>query len=89
MIRPLRFTGTRMILNARTAAMGGIRVGLQDEGGEPLRGYAASECPEVRGDEVARAVSWDPGGDVSPLAGRVIRIRFVLKDADLYSFRFE
>src|SRR5262249_45040013 len=61
--RPIRFTGTRLIINARTAEMGGLRVELQDEDGEPLHGYAASECPEVRGDEVARTVAWDVGGD--------------------------
>src|SRR5262249_19750861 len=39
--RPIRFTGTRLIINARTADMGGLRAELQDEDGEPLRGYAA------------------------------------------------
>ena len=87
--RPLRFAGTRLVINVRTIDTGGLRVGLQDEDGEPLSGYAASQCPEVRGDQVARTVAWDAGADVSPLAGRVIRIRFVLKDADLFSFRFE
>ena len=27
-------------------------------------------------------------GDVRPLAGKPIRLHFVLKDADLYSFQF-
>ncbi len=27
-------------------------------------------------------------GDVRPLAGKLIRLHFVLKDADLYSFQF-
>jgi hypothetical protein len=87
--RPLRIAGTRLVINVRTADTGGLRVELQDEDGEPLSGYAASQCPELRGDQVARTVVWDAGADVSPLAGRVIRIRFVLKGADPFSFRFD
>lgn len=31
-----------------------------------------------------------PGGtDVGSLAGKTVRLRFVLKDADLYSIKFE
>src|SRR5262249_37726019 len=87
--RPVRFTGTRLVINARTADRGGLRVELQDENGEPPRGYTAPECAEGRGDEVARTVSWDAGGDVSPLVGRAVRIRLVLRGADLFSFGFE
>jgi hypothetical protein len=87
--RPIRFTGTRLVINTRTADMGGLRVELQDVDGKPLSGYTASECPEVHGDDVARTVAWDASGDVSPLVVRAIRIRFVLKAADLFSFRFE
>jgi hypothetical protein len=40
------------------------------------------------GDEIQRVVSWKGGGDVSRLTGQPVRIRFVLKDADVFSFRF-
>ena len=29
----------------------------------------------------------DGGGDLSSLAGKPVRLRFVMKDADLYAFR--
>jgi hypothetical protein len=32
--------------------------------------------------------SWKSGTDVSQLAGKPVRLRFELKDADLYSFQF-
>ena len=35
-----------------------------------------------------RTVVWESGRDVAALAGKSIRLRFVLRDADLYSFRF-
>ena len=60
---------------------------IQNPDGQPLRGFAADDCPEIVGDEIARAVSWGGGSDLSSLAGQAIRLRFVMKDADLYSVR--
>jgi hypothetical protein len=82
--RPLRFRGSKLVLNYRAGAGGSVRVELQDAGGRPLEDYAA----ELRGDEVAGVVAW-PKGDLRPLAGGPVRIRFLLKDAELFSFRFE
>jgi hypothetical protein len=39
------------------------------------------------GDEISHEVSWGDT-DVAALAGRPVRLRVQLKDADLYSFRF-
>jgi len=33
-------------------------------------------------------VKWKAGSDVSALVGKPVRLRFVMTDADLYSFRF-
>jgi hypothetical protein len=40
------------------------------------------------GDDLARAVTWGGKADVGQLAGRPLRLRFVLRDADLYAFQF-
>jgi hypothetical protein len=84
----LKFSGERLEINFSTSAAGGVRVEIQDADGKPLPGFAASDCPEIVGDEIARTVSWKHGSDVRKLAGQVVRLRFELKDADLYSFRF-
>jgi hypothetical protein len=47
-----------------------------------------AESPEIIGDEIARVISWSGGMDVSKLPGKTIRLRFVRRDADLYSLRF-
>ena len=47
-----------------------------------------ADCPEIFGDQIEQVVVFKTGSDVSRLAGRPIRLRFVLKDADLYSFQF-
>ena len=53
-----------------------------------MPGFGLDACPELFGDEIEGAMNWDGGRDVSSLAGKAVRLRFVLKDADLYAFRF-
>ena len=38
--------------------------------------------------DIARLVTWKSGSSVAVLAGKPVRLRFVMKDADLYSPRF-
>lgn len=85
---PLTFTGKTLSLNYRTTSSGSIRVELQDADGKPLAPFTAEKC-SLSGDELAAKVGWAKNSDVSSLAGKPIRIRFVLKDAELFSMRFE
>jgi len=86
--KPIRFAGGKLILNYATSASGSIRVEIQDLEGKPFPGFSLAEAKDLYGDEIAEAYSWKSGRDVSALAGRPVRLRFVLKDADLYSYRF-
>lgn len=84
--RPLLFSGARFYLNI--VSRGQTRVELQDAKGEPLYGFALDDCQPLQGDFVDHEVVWKQGSDVARLAGRPLRIRFSLRDADLYSMRF-
>ncbi|MCI0491645.1 MAG: hypothetical protein L0Z07_01765, partial [Planctomycetes bacterium] len=75
--RPLTFTGDRLELNFSTSAAGSIRVEIQNEAGEPIPGFAADDCVEIVGNEIERVVRWKNGADVSSLAGKTVRLRFV------------
>jgi ABC-type amino acid transport substrate-binding protein len=86
--KPIRFDGDRLELNVATSAAGSVRIEFQDTDGQPVEGFALDNCDEIYGDSLAREVTWNGNGDVSALAGRTIRLRFVLRDADVYSFRF-
>ncbi len=85
---PLTFTGKTLILNYRTSSNGFVRVELQDADGKSLAPFTADKC-SLSGDDLAAKVAWAKNSDVSSLAGNPIRIRFVLKDAELFSMRFE
>ena len=92
--KPLTFTGKALEINYRTSAAGSVRVEIQDLDGTPLAGFVAAGCPEIIGDEIERAVTWEaadgkPQADLDALAGKPVRLRFILADADLFSFRFK
>ncbi len=87
--KPLVFSGDRLVINYSTSAAGSIRVEVQAPDGKPLDGFRLTDCPEIFGDSLERTVAWKGGADVSKLAGRPVRLRFVMKDADLYSLRFQ
>jgi hypothetical protein len=86
--RPLTFKGSKLLLNFATSAAGGIRVEVQDEKGTPIPGFTLKDARETIGNEIERAAAWQGGEDVSALAGKAVRLRFAMKDADLFAFRF-
>ncbi|MSR58980.1 MAG: hypothetical protein EXS05_15270 [Planctomycetaceae bacterium] len=86
--KPLTFRGKQLAINYSTSAAGSVRVELQDEQGQSLAGFSLADATELFGDTVEQIVSWKNGPDVSRFSGKPVRLRFVLKDADLYSFRF-
>lgn len=85
---PLRYRGSRLVLNYATSAAGSLRVELQDAKGRAVPGFSLAEAPSLYGDAMAEAYTWKKGADVSKLAGRRIRLHFFLQDCDLYSYRF-
>ncbi|WP_018625933.1 hypothetical protein [Niabella aurantiaca] len=87
--RPFVFSGDQLVLNFSSSAAGDIRVEIQDVKGKPVNGFSLADCVPVYGDAIARKVFWNGSGDLSVLQGKPVRLRFVLKDADLYSFGFQ
>lgn len=85
--KPLLFTGSALTLNAVTKAGGAVRVEIQDANGDPIPGYRLDECDMIQGDVLDQNVTWKGKDDVKALAGRAVRLRFELTDADLYAFQ--
>ena len=86
--KPLLFRGNRLLINASTSAVGGVRVEILDAAGHAIDRFTGDNVIEFFGDSVEQEVRWDQGPDVSSLGGTPVRLRFLMKDADLYSFRF-
>lgn len=86
--KPLRFTGNQLLLNFATSAAGSIRVEIQDEAGKSLDGYSVNDCIEILGNSLERTVAWKKGSDVSAQAGQTVRLRFVMREADVFAIQF-
>lgn len=87
--KPFIFTGQNLVVNYSTSAAGGLRVELQDAYGKTLPGFGLKDSYELFGDSVAQVISWDAGADVSKWAGKPVRLRFLMREAKLYSFQFQ
>jgi hypothetical protein len=85
--RPVIFSGRNLILNCATSAAGSVQVEIQDETGKPIKGYSAGEMNPFFGDELDAVAGWKQHKDLSGLAGRTVRLHFILKDADLFALR--
>jgi len=86
--RPVTFTGAKLVLNYATSAAGSVQVELQEENGTPLSGFALADMPPLFGDELEAAAKWKSGSDLSALIGKPVRLRFVMKDADVFALQF-
>ena len=86
--RGIRFNGNTLVINFATSAAGWIKTEVQELDGTPVRDFQLEDCLESVGDELERVVRWKGGSSVGLLRNRPVRLRFVMKDADLYSLRF-
>jgi hypothetical protein len=85
----LRFQGDQLLLNVNTSASGELSVEILDEQGKPISGYVLDDCDIVHTtNEINRVVRWKGESSVGNLAGKPVRLRFVIRDVDLYAFQF-
>ena len=86
--KPLVFSGQELELNFATSAAGSMRVEIRDAAGKSIPGYSLREAIDVPGNSITGRARWKNGTTVGSLAGRPVQLRFVMRDADLYSMRF-
>ncbi|MEX1039117.1 MAG: hypothetical protein WDZ51_00700 [Pirellulaceae bacterium] len=87
--KPITFTGEQLTINFATSAAGSVRVEIQDETGSPIPGYEMKNSEEIIGNSVDRVVTWkDQGSNLSQIAGKPVRLKWMVDDADLFSFQF-
>mgnify|MGYP001142013970 CR=1 FL=1 len=87
--RPVVFTGNTLVLNYRTSAAGFLRVELLGSDGHSLPGFALEDCVQLVGDTIEGEVNWRGEPDLGAYSGKPVRIRFVMTECDIFSFRFK
>ena len=92
--RPFTCNGSQLRLNAATSGPnpelssgGGVRVQIEDEGGQPIPGFTATDRTPFCGDETDAVIQWRGRSDLSELAGRIVQLRFEIEATNLYSYR--
>jgi len=83
--RQIEWPGGELVVNA-DAAEGELSVRVTDARRKPLAGFDYADCTPLKTSDVAHRVAWR-GGSLADHAGRIIRLEFLLKSADLYTFR--
>ncbi|MFC5411480.1 hypothetical protein ACFPMF_19310 [Larkinella bovis] len=86
--KPFTFSGDHLWLNFSTSAAGSVLAEIQDETGKAIPGFSLSESESLFGDSIAKKVRWKNRSSLAGLRGKVVRLKFVLKDTDLYSLQF-
>ena len=84
--KPLIAQGQRLVINAKCAPGGSIRVAMMDEQGQalPRRGHLL--CDEFTGDSIEHEVAWQ--GDAHVDSSRPLRLHFYLRQAEIFGFQF-
>ena len=87
--KPFTFEGKQLSLNFGASAAGVIKVELQTADGKPIPGFTEADADIICGDSLDRTVSWKGKNDVGSLRGKPIRMRLVMRESDVYSWKFE
>ena len=83
---PFKLAARQLLVNAVTDAGGFVSAELLNEEGDVIPSYDSSASSKFSGNSVDGAIMWSgcPIGD--DLIGTKVRLRFLLKNASLYSF---
>lgn len=76
----------RLSLNCSTSAAGSVRVEILNQDGSPIPGYQMEHCDEIIGDQIQKTVTWRGKSDLIDITNQPFRLRFQLRDADIYSW---
>ncbi|MCC6509126.1 MAG: hypothetical protein IT423_08470, partial [Pirellulaceae bacterium] len=87
--KPIKFTGQQLTLNYAAKPEGHVAVAIVDAStGETMPGFSIDDCAKLSGDSIEQVVAWKGQKDLKALSGKPVRLKFSLKQADLYSLRF-
>ncbi len=82
---PLVFEGNQLVININVK--GSARIAVTDENRKVFPGFDFSDCDPIKDDSVRQIVTWKGRSDLGQLEGKVIRLKFELKNTKLYAFQ--
>ncbi len=86
--KPIQVSGDNLKLNFSTSAIGSIAIELLDDSGEKIKGFSIADMDLIFGDSLSRTIKWKYGSNLAKLKGKLVCLRFVMSDADIFALRF-
>ena len=86
--KPFVFKGDELEMNFSTSAAGGIKTAILNNDNKAYDGFEMSESIEAIGNYINDKVRWKNKENLSSLEGKVVKLKILLKDANLYSLKF-
>ncbi len=86
--KPFSFKGRKLLLNCATSTVGSVQVEMQTASGKAIGSFTLADCKKLVGDRISQPVEWNTATNLASLVAQPVRLRFRLKDADLYSLQF-
>jgi len=77
--------GDALHVNYMAGENGNVEVEILDANDNVIPGFSKTACKQLRGDEISAPVEWE-NASIASLKGQRIKIRFILRDVELYAF---
>ena len=84
---PLIFRGKQLVININATAS--AKVAITDENGKAFPGFGFDDCDQIKGDFVAKTVTWNGNFSVEAMAGKTVRLNFLMKNTKLFAFELD
>lgn len=85
--KPMTFDAGKLSINANVAEGGYVKAELLDAAGKVVPGYTMDDCQPITGDQVRATLKWKEHATLPPSTSEGMRLRFILRRAQLYSFQ--
>ncbi len=82
---PFEITGRSIALNIDTSAGGVAHAALLCEDGSPIRGFSMDDSDRIQGNDTRYTLSWRGRSDVTPLAGKHVKLLLRSRSSKLYA----
>ncbi|MEF3302579.1 discoidin domain-containing protein [Paenibacillus sp. GYB003] len=86
--KPVSFSGGQLVVNASVADGGYLLAELLEPDGTVIPGFGAGDCLPVRGDSLGHRIEWTGRKSAAAWAGRAVKLRFIMKRAELFAYKF-
>ena len=84
--KPIVLDGHTLHVNALVRDKGSVKVEVLADDGSAIAGYTAADAVPITGDQLKATISWAGGKSISDLSKKTIKLRFLVANADLYSY---